>query len=459
MIYRNQRWTQQPQTRVQVDWGSSLTRGLVNVLLPNTLYHRDLVRGGVDTAQYRAPLGVGSKGLALSNTNSGNPWSTLITVPGVAGGYSALTTFCLYEQPDTTTFGAAFGAGLDTTYYQGFTKNADGTVTFGPATNSGGLTITTAALSTNTVYALCGIARYNENFRELYVDGVSVGTNTASGSLLNSQFTFMGSVYQGGRNRCLRIYAFYCWTRELSATEVRSLTTNPWQIFKKDTKPLFLSSPNVAYSLTADSGGYNLTGSTAELLRSLNLSAASGTYDLTGSDATLSRGFSLSADSGAYSLVGSDATLNRTYSFLADSGAYNLTGIANAFVIARNLVADSGSYLLNGQDATFSTGKTLSADSGSYQISGQAAEFMRTYSFSADAGSFNLTGSAATLTAARLLSADSGSYSITGAPASLIKFSIYPDPGDVREGVSYGPGGIYVGTLKVGGKILFIFDD
>jgi hypothetical protein len=52
-----------------------------------------------------------------------------------------------------------------------------------------------------------------------------------------------------------------------------------------------------------------------------------------------------------------------------------------------------------------------------------------------------------------------GSYNLTGLPASLTKFSLYPDPGDVREGVVYGPGGIYVGTLKVGGKILFIFDD
>jgi hypothetical protein len=57
------------------------------------------------------------------------------------------------------------------------------------------------------------------------------------------------------------------------------------------------------------------------------------------------------------------------------------------------------------------------------------------------------------------LSANSGAYSLTGIPANLFKTSLYPDPGDVREGVVYGPGGIYVGTLKVGGKILFIFDD
>jgi hypothetical protein len=37
---------------------------------------------------------------------------------------------------------------------------------------------------------------------------------------------------------------------------------------------------------------------------------------------------------------------------------------------------------------------------------------------------------------------------LTGAANHI---SLYPDPADVREGVQYGPGGIYVGTLTGGG--------
>ena len=222
----------QPQGAARINWSNPITRGLVTVFLPGTPNHRDLVGGATDTAQYRAPLGAGALGLALSNTSGGNPWTTSIPISHVAGGYAALTSFCLYEPLDTTTYGMIFGAGETGTYPQYFYKNSNGTMSFAPSTNSGGLDVTTSSvLSANKVYSLCGIARYNENFRQLYVDGVNIGTNTVNGTRINTGFTFLGSQYSGGVNRCLRVYAFYCWTRELSATEVLSLTHNPWQIF------------------------------------------------------------------------------------------------------------------------------------------------------------------------------------------------------------------------------------
>ena len=47
------------------------------------------------------------------------------------------------------------------------------------------------------------------------------------------------------------------------------------------------------------------------------------------------------------------------------------------------------------------------------------------------------------------LSADSGGYNLTGNDATLTKVSTtgYPAPSDVRDGVVYGPGGIFTGTL------------
>jgi hypothetical protein len=238
----------------------------------------------------------------------------------------------------------------------------------------------------------------------------------------------------------------------------------------------FLSSDSGAYNLTgvanafvisrnlsSDSGAYNFTGSAAELLRARNLSADSGSYNLTGFAADLSRtsGQFLSADSGAYSITGSDATLNRTRSLSADSGSYNLTGSSAELNISRSLSADSGAYNVTGAAATLTQAKVISADAGSYALDGQAASFIRTYNLLAAAGAFNTTGSDASLLTSRSFSADSGAYSIDGVAATLTRVSAsgYPDPGDVREGVVYGPGGIYVGTLKVGGKVLYIFDD
>ena len=53
----------------------------------------------------------------------------------------------------------------------------------------------------------------------------------------------------------------------------------------------------------------------------------------------------------------------------------------------------------------------------------------------------------------RRLIAASGSYLLYGQSATLTKTSTVPDPSDVREGVVYGPGGIYTGTLKAGGQV------
>ena len=80
---------------------------------------------------------------------------------------------------------------------------------------------------------------------------------------------------------------------------------------------------------------------------------------------------------------------------------------------------------------------------------------------SADAGSFTYTGQAASLAKSwGALDAATGIFTYTGQPATLQYALLYPNPADVLEGTIYGPGGIYVGTMK--GFItqpLYLFDD
>jgi hypothetical protein len=315
---------------------------------------------------------------------------------------------------------------------------------------------TTVTVDTTNVHCFAAIntAGGASNVLKLLVDG-DLKDSWAAG--FNPGFggsSFQWNPSTGNRHD----YISMVFARELSVPELLLIQENPYQIFGSYNR-VFASTPGTAVTLSADSGAYNLTGVSAELLRGQNLSADSGAYNLTGAAATLSRTVPLDAASGSYSLVGSDATLNITRILSADSGAYNLTGSSADLPINRSLSADSGAYNVTGAAATLTQAKVISADAGSYALDGQAASFVRTYNLLAAAGAFNLTGSDATLSTAKTLSAGVGSYNLTGLPASLTKFSLYPDPGDVREGVVYGPGGIYVGTLKVGGKILFIFDD
>jgi hypothetical protein len=76
--------------------------------------------------------------------------------------------------------------------------------------------------------------------------------------------------------------------------------------------------------------------------------------------------------------------------------------------------------------------------------------------FDAYAGTYTIGGAATNNTLVRV--ADAGVYQIDGFATTFTR-SFFPSPSDVREGVAYGPNGAYVGTLKVGGKALYIFDD
>lgn len=297
------------------------------------------------------------------------------------------------------------------------------------------------------------------DFAKLYADNPRLGGNgptSASGVVTSSQSLKIGN--RGG-NRFTGFVGLVIFGTKQNISAGLELLENPWQVFKKHNKPFYYTSATTSQTLLADPGTYNITGFAADLAPTRTLSADPGAYNLTGSAATLQRTTPFLASPGAYSLVGNAATLARSSSLSADSGQYDLTGAAATLSRAVPLSADAGNYQLDGKAASLTQAKQLSANSGSYQVDGQAATFIRTYNLLAVAGAFNVTGSAASFLLNRTLSSDSGAYSINGVAASLFRTSLFPDPSDVRAGVVYGPGGIYVGTLITGGKVLYIFDD
>lgn len=159
--------------------------------------------------------------------------------------------------------------------------------------------------------------------------------------------------------------------------------------------------------------------------------------DLDTAEATVFTTWYLGSSGGAQTLV-------------ADPGTYTLTGSAATLTAARNFSADSGQYLITGSATTLSINQNLSAASGTYVLTGQTATLARTYNLSANAGTFNLNGASATFLYSRALSGDAGIYTIDGYAATLTAVTLFPPPSDVREGVVYGPGGIYTGTLVAG---------
>jgi hypothetical protein len=364
----------QPSGPLEIDRSNPITRGLSTVYLPTVRYPGiDLVTRVFDTAATRGVLLPSTNGVAYSTTTASN-WSISFAPVGIPASYPALSIFTLFEQYDTTTTGPIFGGGNSSTNYARFFKENTGAISFVPNTNSAGSGITGPVLNTNQVYALAAIHQGNE--RELFVDAASVASANTSITFLNGAYNFAGSQFPAaGNQRRVGIYCGYVWTRRLTLSEIKSLTDNPWQIFRPQRLIFPVETGGGAQTLSADPGSYALTGSNADLLRGRFISADAGSYALTGSNADLLRGRFISADAGSYALTGSAATLSPSV-LRPDSDITTTNWTASAGTVLYNMideaVPDDNDYIIS-PDLTASPGPAVfglngTLPSGSIQI-------------------------------------------------------------------------------------------
>lgn len=131
------------------------------------------------------------------------------------------------------------------------------------------------------------------------------------------------------------------------------------------------------FTVTAESGTYNLTGQTANTLYTRIMAGGQGTYSLTGVDALLvkSGSYSFNAEPGAYTLIGASALVD--LSMNAAQGSYALTGQAATLTFTPfsnpSVTAEFGSYTLTGRDANTNYGRIMPAEVGVYALTGRQA--------------------------------------------------------------------------------------
>ena len=213
--------------------------------------------------------------------------------------------------------------------------------------------------------------------------------------------------------------------RPLADAELKAFTVDPYQILKPATPQFyFTGSGSGAYSLTADSGSFTLTGTAATLKSARTISAISGSYALTGNAATLSAGKKLPSDSGSFTHIGTAAGLVAGRKITADSGSFVFTGMAATLTYtpvsgAYSLAADSGTFTLTGTAASLVRDAKLVSDSGAFTLTGAAAGLRRDYTLTASGGAFSYTGQPASWLRTYGISADSGAFTLTGVNADL----------------------------------------
>ena len=237
MLILPRRFTRQPKGNVEIDWGNPITRNLISAFLPGQRYpFYDLASKIADGATTRLSVRPGIRGVEAYRDNSAG-WnlnfgsSTRWQNQPQTANFPAVSVFTLFQQFDTTSTGVIWGGGSNGTTYARFFKENTGAISFIPNASGTGATITSpSALNTDQPYALAGISSYND--RELFVDGISVASSNSAVSFANAGVTFVGAGFATGQLRNIGLFCGYVWVRRLTENEIKSLSDNPWQIFR-----------------------------------------------------------------------------------------------------------------------------------------------------------------------------------------------------------------------------------
>lgn len=180
-----------------------------------------------------------------------------------------------------------------------------------------------------------------------------------------------------------------------------------------------------AYTLTADTGAYSLTGTSATLRTGRRIAADVGALALAGTPAALRASRRLGAATGTLAFTGFTSTLRSSRVLGALGGSYSLTGQDAQLVYdpdtgAYVLVAEAGAYGVTGATAGLRTGRILPAGGGAYAVAGQVAGVLRGRRIAGETGTYTLAGQAAGIRALRRLGAQGGPFALTGLDAALV---------------------------------------
>jgi hypothetical protein len=262
-----------------------------------------------------------------------------------------------------------------------------------------------------------------------YLDGVLVDTDTGITGTYTTNPISIGYYDTGTLGFDGDIGLVQIYNRPLRGDEVAELAADPMGMFRQRRSIPFgvTISGAQAYTLTADTGAFNLTGNDATLTgpaAAYTLTADTGSFTLTGNDADPDADRQLVAATGAYTLSGTATDLDADRQLTASTGAYTLTG--NDAILTKSsfakFVVDTGTFTLTGNDTGLKADHDVAASTGSYTLTGSAAGLPADRQLAADTASFSLTGNDATLTYAPTdptLTAATGSFTETGNDATL----------------------------------------
>lgn len=213
-----------------------------------------------------------------------------------------------------------------------------------------------------------------------------------------------------------------------------------------------------AYRLALSFGSFALTAPTTLLKAGRKLTIAQGSYTLTGFDARLIHQppYAIATNAGFFALSGQAVNLRVARKLSLSAGTFTLSGQSVALRAGRKLALTAGALALSGQDVTLRAARTMGAEHADYVLSGQDVRLLAARTLAIDTGAFTLTGQDVALLRAALLALDTGSFALSGQAVSLLAgYRLSADMGaftltGIDVGLVYTPQGSYLLIAEVG---------
>lgn len=393
--------TSQPQSPVGIDWANPLTKGLIGLINGSRSgFKGDMVTNspapqatGPRAYQSGESFGGLTTGVAYPRLNAGaKNWD--ITSP-------VMSMFAAYHPTANGSSSNIASNGLGTSsgfaIYSHFSNGTPRFVIYEAGGVAKTVTGSTGDIKLNRLNTGC-VTSDGSNVCG-YQNGTLIGTTATTGANLNYDATYhrvaLGGSAQdsGGLAGCAVHYAGL-WNRALSAAEIKSLSNNPWQVFKAPDQNYFVptattsaSTTITGISITSGIGALTAQGAAIATLGGVSASSSVGILGVTTSAAITLSGvtstsnvgiISASANgSGSTTLVGVTSTnaIGNITAVGSRNATTTLSGVLSSSNVGTLNVSVSVATTLGGVGSTASVGVVTGTGirNASTTLAGQSA--------------------------------------------------------------------------------------
>lgn len=430
----------QPQTPVEIDWSNPLTRGFLKAFIPST--SKAILKGSAPSYLLKPSVtGIGYSGkrtvayweASPTALISGNPtWSIVLSVvsadAGIAGG---LGLYC--ERPNATQIVKIAGSAGGSGFAEFVCRDASGNLAI----------ITSSKVVNDGKPHVLAFTRVASNSHIGYVDGINVG---ASSTNVNGSFGATDAVIGADKandsadfNGAIPLVSL--WNRALSATEIKSLSDNPWQIFKSQSRRIWVGAAGgTNTAVNPGTGSIAITGYAPSIAQTANQAVAPdvGNIVITGYAPTISQPQAVNPGVGSLTITGYAPTVTQNVDVPVNPGVGTIaiTGYAPTVAQTANqsIAPNVGNIVITGYAPSISQPLAVNPAVGSLAITGYAPTVTQNVDFPVNpgVGTIAITGYAPTVsqTANQSILPAVGNVAITGyAPAVSQPIAVNPTVG------------------------------